>query len=401
VPAFKRYWRLPNGGHGVEEPTAVARFHTLFRDAVASHHQGDVPSGNCLSGGLDSSAIVCTAASLKGDARLASQTWKSFGYVPADDRLSERRFMESTAAAAGVGLIVVTADQRSFARTLPEFLVAHDEPVGSASVFAQWLVFRRAAEAGVRVMLDGQGADEVLGGYLGYILTVARSALAGGRLTEFVRLRRDYERAIGTFPLSASRILADAVLPAAIRRRLMTRQEQGLAIMTPNIRSLASLETAADLAPRHDLGATLAADLQARILPALLRYEDGNSMAFSIEARVPFLDHHLVEFAFSLPDSLKVRGMERKRILSKAMEGIVPDDVRARTDKIGFAADPAWLRAYVADHLDELADNANDNERAWFEPRHTRRLLAGLSATGDSENPTWRAINLKLWARRL
>ena len=401
LPVFRRYWRLGTGAFEGDDGAAVERFRALFDDAVTSHHQGDVPSGNCLSGGLDSSAIVCWAAARKGSSALSHHTWKSFGFAPGDESLSERPFMEAAAKAAGADLAVVTLDAAGFESALPGILAAHDEPVGSPSACAQWLVFRRAAEAGIRVMLDGQGADETLGGYMGYLLTMARGALARGRFGEFLERRENYRRTVEEFPLTVPRMLADAFLPAWVRRRMMARRGPAFRAMAPGLAGLARYDGPADMAPRHDLGATLAADVEARTLPALLRYEDTNSMAFSIEARVPFLDHRLVEFAFSLPDRLKIDGSARKSILNKAMNGTVPEAIRARTNKIGFQADPRWMSAYAARHRDEIVDNATDHERAWFNGPAVRRLLEQGQQSDALAAPRWRVINVKHWIRSL
>lgn len=145
----------------------------------------------------------------------------------------------------------------------------------------------------------------------------------------------------------------------------------------------------------------MAADLQSRILPALLRYEDTNSMAHSIEARVPFLDHRLVEFAFSLPDAMKIDGMTQKRVLRKAMQGIVPEAILSRKDKVGFKASPSWTFSLAAARRAEWVENATEYERDWFAGEGLARLFRSENFTDEMETPLWRVINLKLWARSL
>ena len=124
-------------------------------------------------------------------------------------------------------------------------------------------------------------------------------------------------------------------------------------------------------------------------------------MAHSIEARVPFLDHRLVEFAFSLPDGLKIEDMARKRVLREAMNKTVPRVILERTDKIGFKASPSWTISLATKHRDEFLDNATDFERTWFNGEGLKRFFRGGKFADEMEAPFWRVLNLKLWAREL
>lgn len=398
-PVFHRYWSLPTETYGGSEGEAVKRFGDVFGDVVSGHHHSDVRSGSCLSGGLDSSSIVCVASRMRNENDFPHHTWKSFGYEASDPRYSEISYMKTVAEASGTHLETVSMDDDSFIKAFPKMMTAHDEPVGSASVCAQWLVFEQANQASIRVMLDGQGADETLGGYMGYLLNDIRNALVHGRFGAYHRRRKLYEKTAGPFPLSVLRIFAEALLPPFLRRRFKDRQSSGLSFMAPELADLAHYDTPWDTTPQHDLRATLAADMQNRILPALLRYEDANSMTHSIEARVPFLDHRLVEFAFSLPDAMKVNEMDRKRVLRKAMKGIVPDVIRLRSDKIGFKASPSWTFSLAANRKDEFIENATGFERSWFDGVELKRYFQGDRFTDEMEKILWRIINLKLWAR--
>ena len=169
--------------------------------------------------------------------------------------------------------------------------------------------------------------------------------------------------------------------------------------MSPALARLAQYDRLSDLVPRHDLRRTLAADLQSQILPALLRYEDTNAMAHSIEARVPFLDHRIVEFAFSLPDDWKISGDIQKRILRQAMKGCVPDDVLDRKDKIGFHAGKGRVAAFARSLGNEIVANATEYERDWFDESAMADLFANDYINNTRERTLWRVINAKLWAR--
>ena len=134
-------------------------------------------------------------------------------------------------------------------------------------------------------------------------------------------------------------------------------------------------------------------------LPSLLRYEDRNSMAHSIEARVPFLDHRLVELAFRLPGESKVRGADTKRVLREAMKGVLPEPIRTRRDKLGFRADPGAAARFALAHRDALAANATAAESRWFDADAVRAFIDAAQTDPALDFPLWRIINVKLWAR--
>ncbi len=405
-----RYWELPIGAFVGGEGEAIARTRELFLDAIKLHARSDVPVGTCLSGGLDSSAIVCVANYLRSAEAIPQLTHSAFGYCPSDERHSERRYMEIVAQATGSALNVVEVPDDQFLTQLPDIVRTQDEPFGSASILAQWFVFQRARQEGMKVMLDGQGADETLAGYHTYFSTVALGHLRARRLRDYLALRSQYATEIGAFP-SSHRALLQASLPGGLRRsaRLVRRglPTRSGAASTPAgmalSRELLDRNTSAfagDLSEEQSLRNRLQANVQRSGLPGLLRFEDRNSMAHSIEARVPFLDHRLVEFLFTLPDDAKIRGIETKFVLREAMRGLVPEPVRTRTDKIGFRADPAWTFDYLNQHASELLGNESAFEARWFDKAGLEALLQGGLRTSSHEFPLWRILNTKLWLRQ-
>ena len=147
-----------------------------------------------------------------------------------------------------------------------------------------------------------------------------------------------------------------------------------------------------------DLQALLRHQVQTS-LPSLLRYEDRNSMAHSIEARVPFLDHRLVELAFRLPAETKVRGADTKRLLREAMRGVLPEPIRTRRDKLGFRADPGAAARFALARREALAANVAPVEEAWFDPAAVRAFIDAAQVDPGLDFPLWRVVNVKLWAR--
>jgi asparagine synthase (glutamine-hydrolysing) len=396
----RRSWEIPDEA-GADGEDAAARFAELFRESVRIHTRSDVAVGTCLSGGLDSSAIVCTASALQADGQLPpSYRHQAFGYVPPDEAVSERRWMDMVVARTGVALEVVRPAPDRFGASLEAIVQQQDEPFGSTSIAAQWFVFEAARRAGMKVMLDGQGADEVLGGYHGYLATIAAGLLNDRRPLAYAQLALDHRRRLGAWPLPAGTVTA--MLPGPIRSIAgLLRSSNGHAA-APAVTSVFAAPLLQNMASAPPLPTELQALLRHQVqrsLPSLLRYEDRNSMAHSIEARVPFLDHRLVELAFRLPGESKVRGADTKRILREAMKGVLPEPIRTRRDKLGFRADPGAAARFALAHREALAANATAAESRWFQPDAVRAFIDAAQTRSELDFPLWRIVNVKLWAR--
>jgi asparagine synthase (glutamine-hydrolysing) len=333
---------------GTREDAARA-FGTLFRDAVATHLRADVPVGSCLSGGLDSSSIVCVINDLlHGQAVRAHQ--QTFSACSTDPRIDERRYIEEVVASRGLRAHYVYPDSAGLFAALDDIAWHQDEPFGSTSIFAQWQVFELAAREKVKVMLDGQGADEQLGGYEAFSAArftgLARS-LELRLLWSEIEASRKFQ---GRGAAWALKHVMDGVLPPAARD--LARRVAGKASTEPGWLRPRALGAEPRDPFREDAGAARSvSELSVRQLvrsnlQMLLHWEDRDSMAHSIEARVPFLDHRLVEFAVGLPDELKLSQGLTKRVLRDAMKDVLPESVRMRTDKLGFVTpEEQWVRS--------------------------------------------------------
>lgn len=315
---------------------AASHVRQLFLRNVELHLRSDVPVGAALSGGIDSSAVVTAIRHLHPDVEL-----HTFSYVADDPALSEERWVDIAAKAAGAIVHKVRADPASLAVDIDEMVVEQGEPFGGTSIYAQRQVFRRAHDQGIKVMLDGQGADEMMGGYHSYLGARLASMLRQGRYTEAMR----FSRKAGGLPKQNPFLIwaraMDFFLPSEMQlplRRLMKRE------LDPAWLDLTWFEehgvrprSVGYVAGREALRAALDRDLRKTSLPRLLRFGDRNSMAFSIESRVPFLTRELVEFVLSLPENYLVADDgTTKAILRRAMRGLVPDTILERKDKIGF-----------------------------------------------------------------
>ena len=373
---------------------AAQEFRRRLADSVRLRLRADVQVGSCLSGGLDSSAIVCLAHEALSDVPNASpQVTVTACYD--EQRYDEWRFAELVVRQAGAHAVRVWPSVERLQAELDLQLWHMDEPVGSTSQFSQWCVFDGAAASGLKVMLDGQGSDEQLAGYGGsdaalYAGLLRRAAL--GRLaSEAVWFRRRH----GVLPIAQMLLAARNVVPSLdkvlpVRVRLDPAQPDWL---TPNG------DGAFARAASHDLNDLLREQLLVTSLPVLLRYEDRNSMAWSVESRVPFLDYRLVEFLAGVPASLKLEKGVTKRIMRDGLRGVLPEQIRTRTDKMGFVTpEELWLTRTASDWFREGVIDAVDASPQLFD---RRRTLAMLDASIKGERPftfePWRVLCFGRW----
>jgi asparagine synthase (glutamine-hydrolysing) len=407
----QRYWdprRLSDdSSYGEKEgdEALVDRFRHTFIQAVERQLQSDVPVGSCLSGGLDSSSIVSAASALQrgsladgASAGLSRVEFPHLGFFArfTDKALDEYPFARAVANATGTDLRVVTPDAAMFLSALVPTVRAQDEPFGSASIVAQYLVMSLAREAGVKVLLDGQGGDELLAGYKGYL----GPRLMGADLARNPRLVASAMRSLVVGEIPVHLVLSRA--KRVLRSKLGAPQPSRLAAFA-GPRAAAAPPTRNDYAvlPGSVLSRALWKGIVCDSLPALLRYEDRNSMAFAIEARVPFLDHELVDLVLLLPDRLKVDPGTTKSVLRRAMRGLVADEVLERKDKMGFQPpQDAWLRA-ISPRLRTLARSSCAEDLGFLRSGGVGQVLDAFAARRLGHDDTWRVINLELWLRVL
>lgn len=409
----ERYWDFSTGTSDSSEQQLIEEFRSLFLDALRLHARSDVPVGTCLSGGLDSSSIVCGSELLRRDNLVPQYSHTAYGYCASDETYSEKKFMQAVIDATDAQMNYIEVSPDVFLEALTRIIREQDEPFGSASVVAQWFVFQRARQTGMTVMLDGQGADEIMGGYHYYFQTVARSLILRGDLAGLLSLRRTYQNEIGPFPFSFKPVsLLYNVSPSIVRNfaqlariRYRARKNskladsfESMALSNSFIRS--QIRTLPEFTLYNSLEKHLRADVQSLSLPALLRYEDRNSMAHSIEARVPFLDYRLVEFLSKVPEQMKIRGVTTKHILRQAFRDFIPKPVLDRKDKIGFKATPDLTFDLINKTRSNLVENRTEYEKHWFDSEDLKQVFRSSGREMSKEFNLWRVVNLKIWARQ-
>ncbi|MES1247557.1 MAG: asparagine synthase (glutamine-hydrolyzing) [Actinomycetota bacterium] len=395
---IRRHWSLEPHDRPAD---AAEAFREVFVDAVRLRLRSDVAIGTALSGGLDSSAVACVVGALRETSEQVGPRPRTFTVYFDDPALDERRWARDVVERVGADPHWITFDDGDVRSVLDAVVETQDEPFGSTSIVAQWFVMREARAAGVKVMLDGQGGDEVLAGYPVTFGYRHADLLAAGRVRALAAELAAYRRIQGAGLAAAAVGLATPFLPAEFRWRLRARRD-GADRLTGRALGPRRREAAHRSPFSERLRNQYHLILTRRGLPELLRYEDRNSMAHSLEARVPFLDYRLVELAYSLDASDLVAGAVTKRVLRRALADVLPPSVRDRTSKLGFATPGAFfMRGAVGELAGEVFASRRFAERGWVDADQARAQLARLrSGAPVAEPPLWRALNLELWARR-
>lgn len=389
--------RTESNDAGIGFSEAVDQTRELFLRNISLHLRSDVPVGAALSGGIDSSAIVCAIRHLRPDQEL-----HAFSFVAARG-VSEEHWIDKAAGSARAICHKVKPAAGDLARDFEELVRGQGEPIGSASVYAQYRIFKEARANGIKVMLDGQGADEILAGY---------QRAVSSRLTDLIAERRPFKAAkvlFGRHTFGKTRLIQGVIVQGApdwaVRpiRLLLGRQSW------PSWLNGEWFEARGiDYSPYQRLnGASrflkedLALCISRESLPAILRYEDRNSMVHSIESRVPFLTKDFADFVSRLPDEYLVSSHGvTKSIFREAMRGIVPDVLLERRDKVQFVAPEAyWLDN--APNLVELLLKRGVAEEVFpvvnMEPIRRRVKSRGLQS--EARWPIWRIVSAVIWSR--
>jgi asparagine synthase (glutamine-hydrolysing) len=419
-----RYWQVDlKQKADISLTEAAYQLRELFLDSVRLHLRSDVPVGSALSGGIDSSSIVSVMRHLYQD----TLDIGAFSFAADDPAINEEHWVDMAGAASRAVVHKVHITHKELLSDLDHLIFTHDVPFKSTSIYAQHRVFRLAHEAGIKVMLDGQGADEFLAGYMIYHSSRLASLIRQCKYWEALRFWR---AAAGYQNQRGVQLLAEACLkasPAKISRPLWELARRLYLQAPPNLAQFPRQLSRRGLTPptplinqrwftergafgtinrayegKEILKSNLLQTVVETTLPAILRVEDRNSMAFSIESRVPFLTTELVSFVFSLPeDFLIAADATTKAVFRLAMRNLVADPILDRKDKIGFQTpEEDWLgtlRPWVEAVLksDVAAQIPVLNIKGIEE--HWQQVLAGARRF---DWHIWRWLNLIRWAEQ-
>lgn len=400
APRVERYWEprfAPDHARSLDD--TVERLRELLTESVRMHLISDVPLGAFLSGGLDSSSVVATMA------RLVDKPVKTFSIGFSEPAFDERRFARRVARELGTEHheLVVDADALRFVDDLAWHL---DEPLGDASAIPTYLVSRLASQH-VKVVLSGDGGDELFGGYDKY------------RVEARERLRDPFTR-----PLSSLLAAVAAAMPEGAKGRRFLRHsslagaeryldastvfplEAQQKLLHDDVLALMGIEQ-----PVHTMKARLTRDrsqwlsqlqrldLEGYLPLDVLTKVDRMSMASSIETRVPLLDHVLVDFVATIPGELHLQGGSGKAIFKRAMRGVLPDAIIDRP-KQGFGVPLAhWFRGDLGSFVHDVLLGETSKSRGIFEPSYVERVVRMHEAGRDLDVQLWTLLSFELWCR--
>jgi asparagine synthase (glutamine-hydrolysing) len=389
-----RYWDLDAKQtiRFPDEREYAGRFIELLSDSVKLRLRSDVPVGSSLSGGLDSSTIVGLVARMRPG---AGQETFSARFL--EETLDEGPHIRRMTAWAGVRNHGVYPEPKNLPQEIEALTWQQDAPFHSSSIYAQWCVMRLARDQGVTVLLDGQGGDEVLAGYHSYFTSYFSGFLTHFRFLTAVRAIRRYTATHGRGHLP---LILAGFLPLGLRSWAKARRLPR-AINEEFERTSRSVRTVEKKRFKTPLHQALYETLTETSLPSLLRFADRNSMAFSREIRLPFLDHRLVEYLFAIPSEQKIDGATTKVVLRNATPVILPEEIRNRKDKLGFAPPEShWLRGPLLEWADDVFSSAQFRQREWIDAPALDRVWARFKSGEDAlHSVVWRWLSLETWAR--
>jgi asparagine synthase (glutamine-hydrolysing) len=395
----------PELGHFDEQEARryAEEFRERFTDSLRIHLRTDVTLGSCLSGGLDSSSIVCASNQLifgsEGVSRaIVGDRQKTFTATSSDPQYSEEQFVQSVIRQTHALPFFVEPTSDGLLADLSAFVHAHDEPVISTSMYAQWNVMKLASQNNIKVLLDGQGGDELLGGYRWHFPVYHGQMLKEMRLGDLYRELRSTGDATGLSMMNLVKPLgmkvAKSLIPKALRGNLLS--------VSPYF----GPEYAAGRSRGSELPEKSDFNLQRRLweeetrfnMQQLLHYEDRNSMAFSIEARVPFIEHRLIEFVMKVPAVYKIHRGWSKYLLRTAMEGVLPKEIQWRKDKMGFVTpEQTWIQNLRPHFVKLIRQEAFRSARFADMKKFIDHFDRGATTLGSSD--VWRFLNLEFWMR--
>ncbi|HKV98952.1 MAG TPA: asparagine synthase (glutamine-hydrolyzing) [Vicinamibacterales bacterium] len=401
VSEAQRYWDLPVVPERDRLPYDAAfrtRFRDLAEDAVRLRLRADVPVGATLSGGLDSSAIVGIAEQLRNGDPLHIFTSQFPG-----SQHDETRYFDAVAERLFQPIIHrVRPPSDSWREHLLDVLDHQEEPFGDTSILAHFHLMRAARDAGVPVILSGQGGDELLFGYPSMVNAYLGHLVASGHPLAMLREARDWSLGSRT---GKRRVLTAALghsLPLGLRDRVRSRYVASLAAATSTaLQERSGYRRYTRDARRDSLDDYVTQVFTRFAIPHLVHYDDRNAMAFSVEGRMPFLDHRLVELMWHAPYEAAVHRGVTKRVLRDTFADVIPSVVIERRDKVGFHTPLArWLREDC-----RWVDSVMTAERiaavGASDAHHYRAQRDALVAGDDTAAvPVWRALIFHLWAER-
>ena len=410
--SIRRYWDVDFSKHTEErdDQTYIKQWSELFRESVRLRLMADVPLGMFLSGGIDSSAIAAVMS------EMVSEPIKTFSVAFAEREANELEYARLVADAYKTNHHEVVVSPEQFFEALPRLVWHEDEPLAHPSSVALYFVSHLASQH-VKVVLTGEGSDELLAGYGRYRRTIWNLEM-GRRYNKLApstarnSIRNQIERTLPSGRLRQKLMRTFLVLSPELESIYFDNFAVFSAPMQQNMFTKGARERIGSIDPYRELRRVLArvkdlslldgllyADIKT-YLHELLMKQDQMSMATSIESRVPFLDHKLVEFTARMPDKMKLRGGTTKFVLRESMKGVLPDRILSRS-KMGFPVPIGrWFRGPFKSVIDEYVLSDRALARDIFDPDFVKRLVSLHQSGEDHSERLWALLNFEIWLRQ-
>ncbi|MDD3976371.1 MAG: asparagine synthase (glutamine-hydrolyzing) [Candidatus ainarchaeum sp.] len=369
---IKQYYELKNNKIEISETNATTKIKEILEDSIKLRFRSDVEVGCCLSGGLDSSTIVGVSDKLFHNSKL-----KTFSAVFPGSKINEERYIDLVTKEKKVKNFKTKPKNTDLLKDIDDLIYCQEEPFGSTSIYAQYRVMKLVKETGVKVLLDGQGADELFIGYHSYFNSYIQQLLKDKKYAEIVTSTLFWKYLL--FYLKSN--------PRKIFNKIIKYKKSKIYNLDyPKIEMPKYIDDYALLAMKTSLR-------------SLLKWEDKDSMSFSIESRVPFLDYRLVESAFSLPYSYKIKNFQTKYIFRKAINEYIPEEIIDRKDKIGFATpENDWFKSKeFTDFIEKIIESKSFKDRKYWNYIEVRKMVDQKNK--DYYRNIWKIINTELWLR--
>lgn len=368
----------------------IKQFKNQVIRAIRLRLISDVPIGSCLSGGIDSSTIVAVINQLLKEkikeTKVIGKIQKTFSAVFPASLNDEEKYVNELTKFIKLESYKVKPTPEEFFKDLEDFIKTQEEPTISTGPYAQYCVMRKASKY-VKVLLDGQGSDEMMAGYLPYYFVYLKQL---AKEKKFLKLFKEafFAKDI-IFNYLIIRLIEKIGIKEKINQNLLLNQE------------FAKRYQDEKFAPTDDfLKKRLIEDIFENSLPALLRYEDKNSMRFSIEGRVPFLDFNLLRYLFSLSDEAIIKNGWNKFILREAIKNLVPDLIRKRRNKIGFTTPEKEWFLRMKNRIYQIFLSEKFKKRPYFNQEEVLKAFQKfIEGKVDETMIFWRFLNLELWLR--
>ncbi len=393
-----RYWDIDHfSSQLISEKEAIAEFKALLIDSVAIRLRSDVTVGSCLSGGLDSTAIVSIVRDLQGMDFPYHVFTGRFPGTSAD----EWSYAERTVKSKKVISHITEPQGAEFVNVMPRFILDNELPVGSASQFAQWKVFELAKQEKVTVLLDGQGADEILGGYEQYFRYYLADIFS---INHCVSYCKELKRIKRRYPLALLKKQQQLIqlLPKKMQYYLSQKLNRGSNFifgLSPDVIDDVNKVILSKTKKAGHLKSALYRDSFCNSLTTLLRYGDRNSMAHSREVRLPFCDHRIPEFIFSLPPEFLMGEAQTKRLLRKSMSGLLPTAISRRWNKQGFLPPQnVWMQQELGSYIEQLFQQQDFLQRGFWNVAWWRKALRRFQQGDHSVSSSlWKGMMGESW----